>query len=97
MTTPGRGGEARQKPRSNYAADLGATLQRRDPEALRTFLLAQARQFGDERQAAEIIGRGPEEMAALMHQMTLARQDLAALHPESRDWLTARGLPVPPV
>jgi hypothetical protein len=34
-------------------------------------------------------------MTALMHQMTLARADLAPLHSESRAWLKARGLPAP--
>jgi hypothetical protein len=95
MSLPPRGGKPHPEGKRDYVADLGSTLRRRDPEALRNFLLDQARQFGDESQAAEISGRGPDEMAALMHQMTLARPDLAALHPESRAWLTERGHPVP--
>jgi hypothetical protein len=70
-------------------------LEQRDAEALRAFLIAQARQFGDEAQAAEIAERAPDAIAALMHQMTLARPDLAALHAESRAWLVERNLPVP--
>jgi hypothetical protein len=96
MSERSRRGKRAAAPRGDYFGALGEALRKRDPEALRTFLLAQARRFGDESQAAELTDRRPDEMAALLHQMILARPDLASLHPESRAWLTERGLPLPP-
>jgi hypothetical protein len=93
---PPRRAKSSAPPKVDYFGALGDAIRKRDPEALRTFLLAQAQRFGDASQAAEITARKPEDMAALMHQMTLARPDLAPLHGESRAWLTERGLPLPP-
>ncbi len=70
-----------------YGEQLGAVLRQRDPEALRAFLEASARAFGDDEQAGQIAARPPEEMATLMHQITLARSDLGDLHPDSQAWL----------
>ena len=96
MSGPQRSGKRAAPPKVDYFGALGATLRKRDPEALRAFLLEQARRFGDETQASEITARKGDDMAALLHQMTLARPDLASLHAESRAWLTERGLPLPP-
>jgi hypothetical protein len=70
-------------------------LRQRSPEALRGFLVANARRFGDERQVADIDGQSADEIEALMHRMTLARSDLAEFHTSSRAWLASRGLTGP--
>jgi hypothetical protein len=64
-------------------------LRSRSPSALRDFLVERARRYGDERQVAEIEGRGADDLEALMHRMILARPDLSELHAGSRRWLAA--------
>ena len=75
----------------SYRDALGATLRRRDPRALRLFLVHNAQRFGDERQARELEAKPQHELEGLMHRMILARPDLQDLHPASRAWLTQRG------
>lgn len=75
---------------SDYKAQLGAVLRRRDPGALHLFLRRSAASFGDERQVAEVEERSHAEIEELMHRMILTRPDLADLHAESRAWLRAR-------
>jgi hypothetical protein len=67
-------------------------LRQRDPLALRAFLAASARRFGNEREAAEIESREVPELQLIMHQMIVARPDLQTLHPESQRWLRGHGL-----
>jgi len=76
----------------SYAARLGAVLRRRDPLALRTFLLDSAQRFGDDRQVADVADKSDEEMLELLHRMILARPDLSDLHRASREWLFRHGL-----
>ena len=68
----------------SYQDRLGATLKRRDPTALRAFLLEQASAFGDEQQVQAISGQSDADIEMLMHRMILARADLASLHAASR-------------
>lgn len=94
---PGRRRAARGagRPRgadASYVAQLGATLRQRDPLALRAFLAASARRFGNEAEAAAIEARSPSEMALIMHQMIVARPDLRDLHADSQRWLRRHGL-----
>lgn len=74
-----------------YVELLGDTLRAQDPERLRSFLVDQARRFGDEAQVVEIAGQSAAELEALMHRMTVARSDLAELHLASRAWLQQHG------
>jgi hypothetical protein len=74
----------------SYAEQLGDVLRGRDPGQLQTFLVENARRFGDARQVAEVEGKSAEEMEELMHRMILARADLKDLHAESDRWLTGR-------
>ncbi|HEY8477045.1 MAG TPA: hypothetical protein VIN09_09305 [Chloroflexota bacterium] len=76
---------------AEYVKQLGAVLRQRDVVALRTFLLASARRFGDERQVAEIEAKSDAELEETMHRMILARPDLKDLHAASRRWLAQRG------
>ena len=76
----------------SYATQLGAVLRRGDPEALRTFLIENARRFGDEHQVADVDSKSYEEMRELLHRMTLARPDLKDLHRQSRAWLEQHGV-----
>lgn len=71
----------------DYFEELGMVLRRRDPEALREFLMGKARQFGDEAQICQIAGQSAPEMEALLHRMITVRPDLRELHQESRSWL----------
>ena len=87
---PGRGGPRGAS--GGYVQELGAVLRRRDPLALRAFLAASARRFGNEREGAEIEARESTEMALVMHQMIVARPDLQSLHAESQRWLRGHGL-----
>jgi len=75
----------------DYVRELGTVLRRRDPKALRTFLIEQARRFGDDDQVTQIAQQSDAEIEVLMHRMTLARADLASFHGESRAWLARRG------
>ncbi len=79
----------------DYVGRLGAVLRRRDPKALREFLVEQAGRFGDERQVQELRGRSVAELELLLHRMIVARADLADLHSESERWLAAHGEPPP--
>jgi hypothetical protein len=72
-----------------YKDQLGAVLRRQDAEALHLFLRQRAAEFGDERQVEELERRSHDEMVELLHRMTLARPDLAEIHPVSRAWLAA--------
>jgi hypothetical protein len=72
--------------------ELGAVLRLRDTLALRDFLAASARRFGNEAEAAEIAAREPAEMLLIMHQMIVARPDLQPLHADSQRWLRGHGL-----
>jgi hypothetical protein len=76
---------------NSYKARLGQVLRSRDPAALHLFLRQNAASFGDEQQVADVELRSHDEMTELLHRMTLARPDLADLHPESRAWLVAQG------
>ena len=67
-------------------------LRQRDPLALRAFLAASARCFGNEEEAREIETRGEREMALILHRSIMARLDLQDIHPESERWLSAHGL-----
>jgi hypothetical protein len=71
----------------SYAAQLGAVLRQRQPDALRRFLLESARQFGDDKQVADVLGKSDAEMEELLHRMIVARPDLQDLHRASREWL----------
>ena len=75
----------------DYVRRLGEVLRRRDPEALRGFLVEQAARFGDERQVADVRERNTAELEALLHRMIVARPDLADLHAESERWLATHG------
>jgi len=77
---------------SSYAAQLGAVLRRREPSALRQFLLESAQRFGDERQVAEVAEKSDDEMLELLHRMIVARPDLSDLHRASREWLFRHGI-----
>ncbi len=82
----------------DYVRQLGEILRRRDPEALRGFLVEQAARFGDERQVADVRERDPAELEALLHRMIVALPDLVDLHAESERWLATHGAgPLPPL
>ncbi len=85
MASPGQ-------PSQQYPAQLGAVLRRRDPRALRAFLLQAAERFGDARQVADVAAKSDEEMTELLHRMIVARPDLRDLHRASREWLFRHGL-----
>lgn len=99
-TPPARGragrtrptGGAAPPPRTSYVAQLGAVLRQRDPEALRAFLAASARRYGNEAEARAIEAAPRDEMLVTLHRTILARPDLRDLHPASERWLRARGL-----
>ena len=76
----------------SYATQLAAVLRRRDPLALRQFLLDSAARFGDARQVDEVQGKSGPELEELMHRMILARPDLKDLHRASREWLFRHGV-----
>lgn len=76
----------------SYAAQLGAVLRRRDPHALREFLLQSAQRFGDQRQIEDVQAKSPEQLEELMHRMIVARPDLRDLHRASREWLFRHGV-----
>ncbi len=75
----------------SYADQLGDVLRKRDPGALRDFLVLQAGRYGDDRQVAEIEARSDDEITTLLHRMIVTRPDLEALHADSRSWLAERG------
>lgn len=76
----------------SYPAQLGVVLRRRDPRALRRFLLDSARRFGDTNQVADVEAKSDEEMTELLHRMIVARPDLGDLHRASREWLFTHGI-----
>lgn len=76
----------------SYPAQLGAVLRRRDPRALRTFLMRSAQRFGDERQVADVEAKSDDELSELLHRMIVARPDLQDLHRASREWLFRHGI-----
>ena len=78
-----------------YAAQLGAVLSRRDPQALRGFLIENARRFGDPAQEAELLQQSGAALAMMMHRMIVSRPDLAAMHAESQRWLQEHGFDAP--
>jgi hypothetical protein len=88
----GGGGAGGGRGDSSYVRELGAVLQQRDPLALRAFLAASARRYGNEREGAEIETRELSEMLLIMHQMIVARPDLQSLHADSQRWLRGHGL-----
>ena len=69
-------------------------LRRRDPLALRQFLVQSAERFGDQRQVDDVQGKSDDEMLELLHRMIVSRPDLADLHRQSREWLFHRGIDV---
>ena len=71
---------------------LGQVLRRRDPLALRQFLAASARQYGNEQEAAELAHRDLDELNLMLHTMIVARPDLRELHADSQRWLRNHGL-----
>ncbi|MBX5490252.1 MAG: hypothetical protein IRZ14_03765 [Chloroflexi bacterium] len=87
-----RTGAARPAGATGYAAELGAVLRRRDPEALRAFLAASARRYGNAGEAAAIEAMPREEMLLTLHRMIMARPDLRDLQAESARWLRTHGL-----
>jgi hypothetical protein len=76
----------------SYAAQLGAVLRRRDPLALKDFLIRSAERFGDQRQIDDVQGKSPAQLEELMHRMIVARPDLRELHRASRAWLFKHGI-----
>jgi hypothetical protein len=76
----------------SYAAQLGAVLRRRDPLALRDFLIRSAARFGDQRQVEDVEHKSPAELEELLHRMIVARPDLSDLHRASRAWLFEHGI-----
>jgi len=76
----------------SYVTQLGAVLRRRDPVALRQFLLEAAERFGDTKQVTDVLGKSDDEMQELLHRMIVARPDLADLHRASREWLFRHGI-----
>ncbi len=76
----------------SYASQLGNVLRKRDPKALREFLIASAQRFGDAGQVADVQSRTEAEMQELLHRMILARPDLNDLHRASREWLFRHGV-----
>lgn len=78
----------------SYPAQLGAILRRRDPLALKTFLVQSAQRFGDDRQVADVETKSRDEMEELLHRMIVARPDLQDLHRASREWLFRHGIDV---
>jgi hypothetical protein len=76
----------------SYATQLGTVLRRRDPLALRQFLIASAERFGDARQVADVEGKSDLEMEELLHRMIISRPDLKDLHRASREWLFHHGI-----
>jgi hypothetical protein len=77
---------------SSYGDQLGAVLRRRDPLALRTFLIESAGRFGDSRQVADVERKSDAELEELLHRMIVARADLEDLHRASREWLFRHGI-----
>ncbi len=75
----------------DYQRRLGEVLHARDLIALRAFLEAGAKRYGDARQVAEIVTKSDRELEMLLHRMILSRQDLVSLHTESRRWLVDHG------
>ncbi len=67
-------------------------LRKRDAPALRAFLAASARRYGNAIEAAELETRQLSEMQLIMHQMIVARPDLHDLHGDSQRWLRGHGL-----
>lgn len=67
-------------------------MRRRDPWALKGFLVESARRFGDERQVEDVSAKSDDEMSELMHRMIIARPDLRDLHRASREWLFHHGV-----
>jgi hypothetical protein len=88
---PGRRGGGRAGSGA-YVQELGVVLRRRDPLALRDFLAASARHYGNEAEARELESREAAEMALVMHRSIVARPDLADIHLDSQRWLRAHGL-----
>jgi hypothetical protein len=78
--------------RVSYAAQLGGVLRRRDPRALRVFLVDSASRFGDAKQVADVQAKSEAEMEELLHRMIVARPDLQELHRASREWLFRHGI-----
>ena len=76
----------------SYMAQLGAVLRRRDPAALRQFLVESATRFGDSNQVADVGSKSDAEMEELLHRMIVARPDLRDLHRDSREWLFRHGI-----
>jgi hypothetical protein len=76
----------------SYPAQLGAVLRKRDPAALRSFLLASASRFGDAGQIADVESKSDDEMEELLHRMIVSRADLRDLHRASREWLFRHGV-----
>jgi len=78
-----------------YVEQLGTVLRSVDPEQLRTFLVENARRYGDDAQVEQITHQSADDVEALMHRMILSRSDLSALHDGSRQWLARHGVRVP--
>jgi hypothetical protein len=80
MTTDG----APDRSDGSYQERLGQILRLRDPDALRAFLVEQARRFADDRQVEAVNLQSDAELELIMHRMILARNDLADLQAASR-------------
>jgi hypothetical protein len=76
----------------SYVTQLGVVLRRRDPSALRAFLLQSAERFGDMKQVVDVQQKSPDELEELLHRMIVARPDLEDLHRASREWLFRHGI-----
>ena len=70
----------------DYQRRLGDVLRASDVAALRAFLAESAARFGDQRQLAQVQDKSDAELERLLHQMILARNDLADLHAGSWRW-----------
>jgi hypothetical protein len=67
-----------------YQKRLGQILRLRDPSALRSFLVEQARMYGDDGQVHTIEAQSDAALEMIMHRMILARTDLFDLHRASQ-------------
>lgn len=77
----------------SYVTQLGTVLRRRDPRALKDFLVSSAATFSDDRrQVSDVENKSDEELEELMHRMIVARPDLKDLHRASREWLFHHGI-----
>lgn len=78
---------------SAYIKGLLIILKKRDVDALRDFLLEEARVRNPEK-VEEINYISDEDLEARMYKMILSRQELGDLHADARRWLREHGIEV---